>query len=545
MNKDQASVLDAVIVGAGFGGIYMLHRLRDKLGLKVKVLEKAAGVAGTWYHNRYPGARTDSYWFTYCYSFDEQLLQEWDWTLRYPIQREVKAYLEHVVDRYRLADDIQLDTNVVSSHFDARSDAWTVSTDRGEKFTAKYFITASGVLHAEMLPNIRGLGSFKGPAHHTSAWPEGLDLSGKRVGVLGTGSTGVQVIPEIAPEVDQLFVFHRTPQYVVPAVQYEIPESEKRLVKSNYRKLWENMYASATAFGFDEATEGVLSVSPEERERRFQYAWDYGGPFYFQIGTFNDITANADANEAAAEFIRRKIQEIVKDPALARTLTPTEPYARRPLCGSNYYETFNRKNVTLVDVKANPIEQITPSGVRLKDGTEHDLDVLVLATGFDGFTGSYLRMDIRGRGGKTLQQHWGRGGTSYLGISNAGFPNMFTIFGPYGPFGNNPPIISTEVEFISEIIDQAQRGGCATVEATQEAESGWVDMCDELVEDTLMLSVDSWITGGNVPGKRKQLMLYLGGIADYRARLARIAAEGYAGFSFQDPIEFKQGAADG
>ncbi|HZZ46884.1 MAG TPA: NAD(P)/FAD-dependent oxidoreductase [Pseudonocardia sp.] len=528
-NATRADV-DAIVVGAGFGGLFMLHKLRNELGLKVRLFDKASGVGGTWYWNRYPGAHSDSEGWVYCYSFDEELLQEWNWSTRFLTQPQVKAYLEHVVERYELGEDLQFNTGVVSAHYDETSGLWQIGTDTGETYTARYFVPAIGVLHAAVFPDIEGRDSFSGDSYHTSEWPEGVELAGKRVGVIGTGSSGVQTIAAIAPEVGHLTVFQRTPQYTVPAANGPISGPFNSLIKANYKEIWDYAYNSVTAFGFKESQVSALSVSEEERRRVFQEAWEYGGGFNFMFGTFNDIATDPVANEAAAAFIREKIQQLVKDPEVARKLTPTDAYAKRPICDSGYYETFNRENVALVDVKANPIREITPRGVRTEDGVEHELDVLVYATGFDGFTGSHRRIDIRGRGNKSLKDQWKDGGTSYLGVSVAGFPNMLTVFGPYSGFSNNVPLISTQVEWISTLIREVEKRDEPTVEVTRVAEEAWVAECDALVEETLFLNVDSWIIGSNVPGKPRRLMFYVAGLASYREKLGQVADNDYEGF---------------
>jgi cation diffusion facilitator CzcD-associated flavoprotein CzcO len=512
----------------------MLHKLRNELGLTARLFDKASGVGGTWYWNRYPGAHSDSEGWVYCYSFDEELLQEWNWSTRFLTQPQVKAYLEHVVDRYELGDDIQFDTGVAAARFDEASNLWTIETETGETHTARYFVPAVGVLHAAVFPDIKGRDSFAGASYHTSEWPDGVELAGKRVGVIGTGSSGVQTIAAIAPEVEHLTVFQRTAQYTVPAANGPILGPFNSLIKANYREIWDRAYNSVTAFGFEESQVSAMSVSEEERRRVFEEAWDYGGGFNFMFGTFNDVATDPAANEAAAAFIRGKIQQIVTDPEVAAKLTPTDAYAKRPICDSGYYETFNRENVTLVDIKANPIREITSAGVRTEDGVEHELDVLVFATGFDGFTGSHERIDIRGRGGESLKEHWKDGGTSYLGLSVAGFPNMLTVFGPYSGFSNNVPLISTQVEWLSKLISEIERRGHTSVEVTQAAETAWVDECNALVEETLFLSVDSWIIGSNVPGKPRRLMFYVAGLASYRKKLGHVADNDYEGFVLGD-----------
>jgi len=524
---------DAVVVGAGFGGIYMLHKLRNELGLNVRAFDRAGGVGGTWYWNRYPGALSDTESFVYRYSFDDELLKEWNWTHKYVTQPEILSYLEHVVDRYELRKDIQLNTGITSARYDESADRWVIGTDTGETITAKYIVNGLGLLSATNVPNIPGIDSFEGKIYHSGAWPEGVDLTGKRVGVMGTGSTGLQIITAIAPKVGHLTVFQRSPQYSVPVGNTTVTPEYVASVKKDYPKIWEQVRASGVAFGFEESTVPAMSVSETDRQSVFQKAWEEGGGFRFMFNTFGDIATDRDANEAAASFVRGKIAEIVKDPETARKLTPTDLYAKRPLCDSGYYATFNRDNVELVSVKETPILELTPKGIRTSDGVEHELDVLIFATGFDAVDGNYTRMDIRGRGGETIQDHWKEGPTSYLGITTAGFPNMFMILGPNGPFTNLPPSIETQVEWISQLVKDAETGQVASVEPTAEAEEAWTETCQEIADMTLFPKADSWIFGANIPGKKRTVMFYLGGLGNYRNKLAEVRESGYEGFDLK------------
>ncbi len=523
---------DVIVIGAGFGGIYMLHKLRNELGLSVMALEKGGGVGGTWYFNKYPGAKSDTESFVYRYSFDKDLLQDYDWHTRYLDQPDILAYLNHVVDRFDLRRDIQLNTEVTSAVFDEDTSLWTVTTADGEQFTSRYVVNALGLLAKTNIPDIPGLGSFAGQLVHTNAWPEDLDITGKRIGVIGTGSTGTQFIVAAAKMASHLTVFQRSPQYVVPSGNGPVDRAEVDLTKANFDAIWDQVRASVVAFGFEESAVEAMSVSEEDRRRVFQENWDKGNGFRFMFGTFCDIATNPEANAAAAEFIRSKIAEIVEDPETARKLTPTDLYAKRPLCNEGYYETFNRDNVELVSIKETPIEEITPAGVRTADGVLHDLDVLVLATGFDAVDGNYRAIDLRGRGGKHINEHWTDGPTSYLGVSKAGFPNMFMILGPNGPFTNLPPSIETQVEWISDLISHAERHGIRTVEPTEQAEDGWTATCIEIANMTLFPKAESWIFGANIPGKKQAVMFFLGGLVNYRAQLADVKNDGFRGFEF-------------
>ena len=527
---DTSADYDAIVIGAGFGGIYMLYKLRNELGLTVKALEKGGGIGGTWYFNKYPGAKSDTEGFVYRYSFDKDLLQEYDWTTRYLDQPDILAYLNHVVDRYDLRRDIQLNTEVTGAVFDEDTNLWTITTAGGEQVTSRYVVNGLGLLAKTNIPDIPGIDTFTGHLVHTNAWPDDLDITGQRVGVIGTGSTGTQFIVAAAKIASHLTVFQRSPQYVVPSGNGPVDPAEVEQTKQDFDAIWDQVRNSVVGFGFEESAIEAASVSEEERNRVFQENWDKGNGFRFMFGTFCDIATNPEANAAAAAFIRAKIAEIVKDPETARKLTPTGLYAKRPLCNEGYFETFNRDNVELVSIQENPIQAITPAGVQTADGVVHELDVLVLATGFDAVDGNYRAMDLRGRGGKHINEHWTEGPTSYLGVSKAGFPNMFMILGPNGPFTNLPPSIEAQVEWISELIDHAERSGARTVEPTQEAEDGWSATCNEIANMTLFPKVDSWIFGANIPGKKHAVMFFMGGLVNYRAALADVRENGYRGF---------------
>jgi cyclohexanone monooxygenase len=413
---------DAIVIGAGFGGIYMLHKLRNERGLKVRAFEKGGGIGGTWYFNRYPGAKSDTEGFVYRYSFDKDLLQEWDWTTRYLEQSEIENYLNHVVDRFDLRRDMQLNTEVTGAVFDEQSKLWQVRTSTGETFTSRYLVTALGLLAKSNMPDIPGRDSFGGTLVHTNAWPRDLDITGKRVGVIGTGSTGTQFIVAAAKQAGQLMVFQRSPQYCVPSGNGPVDSVEVAETKKNFDAIWQQVRNSVVAFGFQESGIEAMSVSEEERRRIFQENWDKGNGFRFMFGTFCDIATNPEANAAAAAFIRSKIKEIVKDPETARKLTPTGLYAKRPLCNEGYYESFNRDNVTLLSVEENPIEVITPAGVRTADGVEHKLDVLVFATGFDAVDGNYRSMDSAGAAGGTSTRVGLRGPAAIWGFPRTASP---------------------------------------------------------------------------------------------------------------------------
>jgi len=527
---------DAIVIGAGFGGLYALRKLRDEQGLNVQLFDKASGVGGTWYWNRYPGALSDSETQVYCYSFDKELLQERDFDSSYVNQPNILAYLNHVADRFDLRRSIQFNTGVTASHFDEARNLWVVNTDQGSTHTARFLVTALGLLSTINYPNIPGRESFKGELYHTGRYPQDVSYAGKRVGVIGTGSTGLQLNTALAPQAGHLTVFQRSPQYSVPVGNRPLSKERVAEIKQNYDQIWEHVFSSMTGFAFTESKIGTFSVSPEEREAIYERAWQQGGGFNYMFGTFNDIAVDAAANEEACKFIRRKIAEAVKDPETARKLTPTDLYARRPLCDSGYYEIFNRSNVSLVDCKATPITEIKPNGIVTADGTLHELDMIIFATGFDAVDGNYKVMDLRGRNGQTMKDHWQDGATGFMGTMTAGFPNMFMVLGPHGPFSNLPPAIEMQVNMIGDIVAKATRDKLAAVEVSAEAEAGWVAHCDELSTGSLFSQVESWIFGANIPGKKRTLVFYFGGVSQYRQEAAKLITNDYPGFVMTKPV---------
>ena len=525
------SDLDVVVIGSGFAGLYALHKLRNGLGLTVRSFDDAGDVGGTWYWNRYPGARSDTEVTAYCYSFDRELFNEWKWTERYPRQHEILNYLNHVTDRFDLRRSITFNTTLSSAVFNEDTNRWDVTTSSDEHLSAQFLVAGVGLLSSTVYPDFKGLDTFAGETYHTARWPhEGLDLSNKRVGVIGTGSSGVQVITEIASQVDKLVVFQRRPQYSVPAQHGPIPQKTLAEIHADYDGYWDSVRKSITAFGFTESAVPAMSVSAAERDAVFQEAWDIGGGFRYMFATFGDIGVDPVANEAAASFIRRKITEIVKDPKTAEALTPYDLYARRPLCDGGYYETFNRDNVDLVDLSVEPIEEINPNGVRTS-AAEYELDVLVFATGFDAVTGNYVKMNIQGRNGEQLRDKWADGPRSLLGVVNSGFPNMFMIFGPMGPFTNQPPAHEVQVDWIAAAIQRVRDTDAGFIEATKEAEDAWIDECNTIAHATLFTKIDSWINGANVPGKAVAVNFYMGGMGAYCDRLKQLVDNNYEGFA--------------
>ncbi len=536
-NRDScaaAANFDALIVGAGFAGLYQLHVLRDKLKLNARVLEAADGVGGTWYWNRYPGARCDSESFYYSYSFSPELEQEWEWTERYPEQPEILRYLNHVADRFDLRPDIQLGTRVIAAKFDRLTNRWTVLTEAGDRYTAQFLITAVGCLSTANLPRIPGVGSFQGETYHTGLWPhEGVDFSGKRVGQIGTGSTGIQAVPVIAATAKHLTVFQRTPNYSVPARNAPMSAEEQRAIKANYQAIRDKTRSTSNGHPWDISPDSALDLDDTTRRARYEAAWEKGGLRF--RAAFRDVLTSPEANETAAEFIREKIRHIVRDPVTAERLTPRDhPFAaKRPPIDTAYFETFNRDNVTLVDLRSTPIEAIVPEGVRTSAHTV-ELDVLVYATGFDAMTGPLLALNIEGEHGRTLRSEWGAGPISYLGLQIPGFPNLFTITGPGSPsvLTNMPTAIEQHVDWIAECIAHMRQVGATRIEAEPAAAEAWRVETTRAADATLLpMASSSWYLGANVPGKPRVFMPYAGGMAHYAEMCRKIAADGYPGFS--------------
>jgi cyclohexanone monooxygenase len=535
MSNGAGNELDVIVIGAGFAGLYAVHKLRNELGLNVRAFDNAAGVGGTWYWNRYPGVRCDTEVTAYCYSFDRALFNEWKWNERYPRQPEILAYLNHVADRYDLRRSITFGATIASAHFNEATNRWEIVTTGGERLSAQFLVTGVGLLSSTNYPHIKGRETFHGKSYHTAAWPhEGVDLRRKAVGVIGTGSSGVQCITEIAPQVRELYVFQRRPQYTVPARHSPIPREDLEAINAGYDEYWESVLHSVTAFGFPESLVPAMSVSDDERNRVFEEAWEIGGGFRYMFATFSDIGVDPAANEAAAQFIRDKIKKIVKDPKTTAALTPLDLYARRPLCNDGFYETFNRDNVTLVDLRQEPIEEITPNGIRTT-ATEYELDVIVFATGFDAVTGNYLKIDIRGRHGEQLREKWAEGPRAHLGLVSAGFPNMFMIFGPMGPFTNQPPAHEFQVDWVADAIEYARDHGGGVIEATRQAEDAWMHECVQIANATLFTKIDSWINGANVEGKPVSVNFFMGGMGAYVDRMRQIAGNHYEGFAMGVP----------
>jgi cyclohexanone monooxygenase len=527
-----AAELDVVVVGAGFSGIYLLHKLREQ-GLSVRVLEAGGGVGGTWYFNRYPGARCDVESVEYGFSFSPELDEQWRWSERYSTQPDILAYLDTVADTLDLRRDIQLDTRVASAHHDEAAARWTVRTEAGEELSARFCVMATGCLSKPKAPDIPGEGSFAGPTYYTSSWPhEGVDFIGLRVGVIGTGSSGIQSIPLIAKEAAHLHVFQRTANYVVPAHNHDLPEDAHRPEHLAVRRQSGLDCPLGIAFDFTDANlKAATELTPEERNAEFERMWRLGG--LTMILAFADLLVDEEAGNAAAEFVNDKIRARVDDPEVAEILIPKGyPFGAKRLCVDiDYYETYNRDNVTLVDLRVTPIETITSAGVRTTQ-TEVELDALVLATGFDAMTGALAAIDIRGRGGLALKDKWAAGPRTYLGLGIAGFPNLFTVTGPGSPsvLSNMRVSIEQHVNWITDCIRYLDERDLRTIEATEQAEDQWVAHVNEVGEPTVFSKGNSWYVGANVPGKPRVFMPYIGGVPLYRETCADVAAKGYEGF---------------
>ena len=537
-NPESGPRFDVLVIGAGFSGLYMLHRLRQ-LGLRTRVLEMAENVGGTWLFNRYPGARCDIESIEYSYSFSEEIQQEWVWTESMPAQPEIEAYLNFVADRLDLRRDIQFDTKVVAMAFDEEAAEWVVQTEKGESLRAPFVVAATGILSAPLEPDLPGMDSFAGTSLFTSRWPkEGVDLTGKRVGVIGTGSTGIQLIPVVAEEASGLYVFQRSPAYTLPWRVHRFRPGELDEMKARYGEIRDAQRAhpigAARLSAFSVLLEmlskpALKSASREEQLRAIEENGILGAL------SWSDIFFDIEANRMAARLYGEAVARIVRDPQTAASLVPVHPFAcKRPIIDQGYYETFNRDNVTLVDLRKSPIGEVMPTGIR----TEHDsyeLDVIIYATGFDAMTGALSRIDVRGRDGLSLGEFWaGQGPLSYLGLAVAGFPNLFTIQGPGSPSAatNFVTALEQHVDWISECIVHLRANGIRTIEALPSAQQEWIDHTTELVAPTVLVhpTCNSWYNGGNVPGKKRMYMGYVGGIPEYRRRCDEIAATGYTGF---------------
>ncbi|HEY4166517.1 MAG TPA: NAD(P)/FAD-dependent oxidoreductase [Reyranella sp.] len=525
---------DVIVIGAGFAGMYMLHRLRG-LGFSARVLEAGSGVGGTWYWNRYPGARCDVESVQYSYQFSSELEQDWEWTERYATQPEILKYANHVADRFDLRRDIRFDTRVTKAVFDEATNTWLIETDKNDRLVARFVVTALGCLSAPNTPRIAGLADFEGPTYHTGNWPhEGVDFTGKTVGVIGTGSSAIQSIPIMAQQAKHLTVFQRTANYTIPAHNAPLDPTYVREVKANYRTMRKRAKTLPAGIDLKINMASAIESSEEERRKQYQERWDYGGLGF--VAAFSDLLLNDRSNRTAQDFVKAKINDIVKDPAIAKALEPKNIIGCKRLCvDTGYWATFNRPNVTLVDISADgdggPIERITPTGLRAQ-GKDYAFDCLVLATGFDAMTGALLRIDIRGRGGVALKDKWSEGPKAYLGLTMAGFPNLFTVTGPGSPsvLTNMLPSIEQHVDWIADCLAALRDKGAAVIEAEKQAEEDWVGHVGSVADNTLRSTCSSWYVGANIPGKPRVFMPYIGGLPAYIERCEAIVAGGYEGF---------------
>ncbi|PVY30212.1 flavin-containing monooxygenase [Williamsia muralis] len=533
--KEQPAEVGAVIVGAGLSGLYMLHKLRQ-LGISARVFETAPDVGGTWYWNKYPGARCDVQSMHYSYSFDKELEQQWQWTEKFPGQPELLRYIQHVADRHDLRKDITFNTRVTTAKYDEEAQRWRVQTEQGEDVVARFFLMAVGCLSRPKVLEIPGLEKFEGDTFHTASWPEqGVDFSGRRVAVIGTGSSGIQAIPLIAEQAAELKVFQRTPNFCLPTFNGPIDQELVARIKANYEQTRDDDRNSGFGVAVEVGEESAFADSDEERRAKYQDRWNQGNLTGI-LQAYSDVLIDPAANDTAADFVREQIRRIVTDPETARKLSPKGyPFGtKRPCLGTGYYETYNRDNVQLIDVRETPLVEITERGVRTSEG-EFEVDSLVLATGFDAMTGSFLAIDVRGRGGVGLREKWADGPTSYLGLGVPGFPNMFTITGPGSPSVLSNMLVSIEqhVEWLADLFVHMRRQNLAVVEPTDVAAKEWDDHVKECSEATLYGITESWYMGANVPGKPRVFMPYSGGVNTYRDKCVQVAEDGYEGFELQ------------
>ncbi len=522
-----------VVVGAGLGGLYALHRLRA-LGLTVKVFEAGGDVGGTWFWNRYPGCRCDVESMEYSYSFSNELQQEWKWPERYGTQPEILRYINHVAERFDLRRDIEFNCRVVSAFFDDAINQWSVTTERGDVVAATFCIMATGNLSTPRVPEFNGLGSFESDWYHTGLWPhEGVDFSGQRVAVVGTGSSGVQMIPHIAEQAKHLYVFQRTANFSLPACNAPLDPEKERQHKADYPERRRAAYDTPFGIaGYPPPVRKALEATPEERQQAYEEKWATGGNISF-LYAFTDLLLDKSANDTAAEFVREKIRRTVRDPAVAELLSPKDhPIGtKRLILDTNYYETYNRDNVTLVDARSDPIEQITPAGVRTR-AREYAVDSIAFATGYDAMTGAMLEIDIRTSSGANLREKWSASPRTYMGIMVAAFPNLFMITGPGSPGVKSQMILSIEqhVDWITDCIKQLRSRSLSRVEADEQAEKAWIEHVNEVAGATLYPLANSWYMGANIPGKPRIFMPYVGGVAAYKNKCDEVVADGYQGF---------------
>ena len=538
MNQSQARSIevDAIVIGAGFSGLYMLHRLRA-LGFNTRLIEAADGVGGTWFWNRYPGARCDSESHYYCYSFSDEIRKEWKWSCRYPAQPEILGYLNFVADRLDLKKDIDFGTRVTAGNFDEDTHRWLIETDSGETIQAQFLITGVGNTSTPARPNVPGLDSFSGKVYHTALWPhEGVDFSGQRVGVVGTGSSGIQSIPMIAEQAAHLTVFQRTANYSVPARNHVLTDDMRRELEENHEDTRRLVLASPIGMPFELPQQSALEVSDEERTAKLDSLWAIGS-FRFMFTSYNDLVFDLKANATVANYLEARIRDTVLDPAVADVLCDFNHPAgtKRPPIDTNYYETFNRDNVSIVSIRANPLKEATTDGLTMQNGDHHKLDAIVFATGFDTVTGTLLKLNLHGRGGQSLAEKWTDGPRAYLGLCTANFPNLFMITGPGSPgiLTNFPGCIEQNVDWITSVMVRMRETNAIEIEATSDAEMQWAQEIVEAADQTLFPLVDSWYMNANVPGKPRVFTAYFNGMHTYADVCEDVAKSDYNGFEIR------------
>ncbi len=532
--QQRETTVDAVIVGAGFSGLYLLHRFR-KLGLTTRVLERGGGVGGTWYWNRYPGARCDVESMQYSYSFDAELQQEWHWPEKFSAQPDILAYANHVADRFDLRKEIDFDVEVKAAHFNETTRRWRIETDKKDKITARFFVMATGCISTAQTPNIEGLDNYQGNTYHTGNWPhEKIDFTGQRIAVIGTGSSGIQAIPVLAEEAAHVTVFQRTPNYSIPSQNEPMTSDYEASWKEKYPTLREEMRYTGHGSIKDLNDKSAMSVDEEERQETYKKRWAIGGAGF--LTSFNDLLFSQESNDTASEFVRNQIRRIVKNPETAELLAPkTYPIGTKRICiDSGYFQTYNRENVDLVDISEKPIQRITREGL-IVNGREFEFDSIVFATGFDAMTGTLFNVDIRGRNDLALKEKWYAGPRTYLGLMSEAFPNLFMITGPGSPSVKSNMLVSIEqhVDFVTESIIYMREHGLELMEPDVAAEDDWVDHVQEAANKTLFPRANSWYMGANIPGKPRLFMPYIGGVGTYRRICEEVVADNYKGFRFE------------
>ncbi|OBT45045.1 hypothetical protein VE00_04177 [Pseudogymnoascus sp. WSF 3629] len=531
MTTTEVKLVDAVVVGGGFGGTRLLNLLKNKVKLQSVVgIEKGESLGGTWYWNQYPGAQTDTESWVYRFS-DEREPPKWN--TRYLKGEALREQIVESARKNNTYEDFIFGTEVNSAHYDAETNRWEISTDKGHRFSATYFVTAVGILNNPNIPKYEGINTFKGLAFHSARWPKGLDVTGKRVAVIGTGPSGSQITGAINKIVKQLTVFQQRAQYITPVHNRAVDEIERAEIYKNYDTIWDTVFQSLFAMGFVESKKSALEASEEERREVYEKVWNKGGGFRFFFETFGDLGTSVEANETAAAFVRGKIAEIVKDPETAKLLQPTGHYGGRPLCAEGYYEAFAGPNVALVDIATNPVAKLTETGIELQDGKQLEFDVIIFATGFDSVDGSYRNVDVTGRDGVKLNDVWKNGATSLYGVGVTQFPNLFLVSGPGGPFSNIPPSIEVQGDFITKLIEESKTRGTNTIEADKEAQEKWDETVQAISAVTIFSKVKSWVQNDNVEGKTKYSAFFLAGLQSYIGKLEEETGGKYPSFKFE------------